>query len=528
MTNRVLFGMETEYAIGQGRPRPAWDLPRVARVLLDAVRSGRHPYLPDGNGGMGVFLANGARLYLDCGCHPEFATPECDDPWQVVGYARAGDLLLEELLRDARHATPMAEAAVLFRSSVDYSRVGATWGCHESYLHACDPRILPDHMTPHLVSRMIYAGAGGFHPMAPGLEFTLSPRAWLLSTATAGGSTSQRGIFHLKDEPLAGHPWHRMHVISGESLCSPRAGVLKVGTTALVLAIVDAGWRSGVQLASSVEALRTIAADPTCRATVRLADGRRVSAVEVQRYYLRQVEDFHRRGRLPEWAGVLCAMWRETLDAIERGDWTRLRDLDWVLKLELYRDRARRHGCDWDSLRPWSRVMRRLERAALRLFIEPGPARADVLAEHPGFHRALDRLSPLMRAAGVAWSDARTLFRLRHELLEADLRFGQLGSEGVFNELARLGHVSLDAGRQLEDPRWLMDRPPPRGRARVRGEAVRALWSQGDVVGYRAEWSGISELGTFRHLDLRDPFCERAEWSVPVARLADRAPAVGA
>lgn len=529
MTGRILLGMETEYALGVDGARKVWDLRRVADALLTMARSNGRAYLPEEGGGHGVFLANGARLYLDRGHHPEFATPECADPWQVVAYARAGELLLQDLLADAERLTPMAGASVLFRCSVDYSRLGSTWGCHESYLHACDPRFLPDHLLPHLVSRVIYAGAGGFHPLRPGLEFTLSPRAWLLPESVSANSTNARGIFHTKDESLGGRQWHRMHVIGGESLCSDRASVLKLGTTALVLAAVDAGWRPGsaVRLASPVEALREIAADPMCQATARLADGRRLTAIELQRFYLGQIEDWRKRGRLPEWARDLCELWRTTLDALETMDGSRLRGLDWVVKLELYRERTRQRGLDWDALPVWSGVMRRLERTAARLFHERGPQVADLLQDDSPFQKEVDRVTPLVRAGGMGWTDARALFRLRHELLEADLRFGQLGPRGVYNGLQRLGLVGAGAGRPIPEPRPLVDEPPAHGRARVRGNAVREIWSRGEAVNYRAAWTRVIEAGSGRCLDLTDPFCEGAAWIGPaeiaalVARVAE-------
>lgn len=517
MTRRLLLGMETEYAVGPGVRHEGWDRHRVVDALFTALRASGHAWVPDETGGQGVFLANGARLYLDRGCHPEYATPECEDPRQVVACARAGELLLQELLALAARVTPMAGATVLLRAAVDYSRLGASWGCHESYLHRCDPLILPDHLLPHLVSRVIFAGAGGFQPLGPGLDFTLSPRAWLLTEPVSNNSTSARGIFHTKDERLSGGAWHRMHVICGESLCSDLASVLKLGTTALVLATVESGWRPGfqIQLASPVDALRLIATDPTCRARVHLTSGRRVTAVELQRRYLDAVEACHREGRLPEWADDLCGLWRHTLDALERGDPAGLRGLDWSVKLELYREQTRRHGFDWSALPAWGEVIRRLERAAERLAPGGSADISEALRNPSPFWKEMDRLTPLLREAGITWADARALSRLRHELLETDLRFGQVGPAGIFNQLAARGVLRSEPGRSIPDPRPMVDEPPAGGRARLRGHAVQEVWASGDARRHRAQWTGVTDLGSGRTLDLSDPFGERAAWIGP-------------
>jgi hypothetical protein len=517
MTARSLFGMETEYALRRGTAPGPWDRDRVCQALQHAVRLSSRPSLPEASAGLGCFLANGARFYIDRGGHPEYATPECEDPWQATACAQAGDLLLEELLAEATPISPMAANTVVFRSNVDYSRRGVTWGCHESYLHTIPSDILPDHLLPHLATRIIYAGAGGFHPTAPGIEFTLSPRAWLLTAAVTPHSTSERGIIHLKHEPLAGMHWQRLHLICGESLCSDRAAVLKLGTTALVLAAINAGAQPArtLRLADPVEALRTIAADMTLSATVRLADGRQATALEMQRSLLAMVEHHRRRGALPSWARDLCGLWRETLDGLERRDQGILRQLDWSLKLEIFRRWIRRKGIDARVLEVWCGAIRRLERVALRIFEGSPLAVEDLLANQGRFYKELDRLSPVIRHAGVEWHQARELIRLRHELLEADLRFGQVTPAGVFAELRRCGFAGGNAGRPLPDPKTLVDEPPPGGRAEVRGREIRALWERGLRSGYRADWYRLHGPPAHARFEMADPFCTRGAWIGP-------------
>lgn len=524
-----LLGMETEYALARHEPLPAWSPSRVADALIPVLQVSGHPWLPDEHGGRGAFLASGARFYIDRGSHPEYATPECDNPWDVVGHARAGELLLLELLVLADQVTPSAPGTVVLRSAVDYGRRGATWGCHESYLHRADPMILPDQLVPHLVSRVVFAGAGGFKPVGPGLEFTLSPRAWMLTHDVSPHTTGDRGIYHTKDETLSGAGWHRMHVIAGESLCSDLASVLKLGTTALVLAAVEAGRRPGheVRLAAPLEALRLYASDPACQGRAPLRDGRRISALAIQRLYLGHVESCLGDTRLPEWAPDLCSAWRRVLDGLERGDREILRALDWPLKLEIYREHARRLGFDWERLPAWTSAMHSLERAAVRVTRDGDTWRTARLG-HPFIWRELRRLSPVLHRAGFAWSDTESFARLRHQLLEADLRFGQVGPHGIYQQLAARGLLPPGAGRAIPDPRGLVDQPPP-GRARVRGETVRTVWQRGEAHRYRAGWSSVTEVATGRVLDLSDPHGAAASWVGPaeVAAMVAQVAAAG-
>src|SRR5262249_19171785 len=149
---------------------------------------------------------------------------------------------------------PGVAQVVLARSNVCYATWN-TWGCHESYGHRALPASLPPQIIPHLVSRITFTGAGGFNSLSPGLEFLLSPRVAHLDTAVSDYSTHSRGIFHTKDETLTTTGQHRLHIICGESLCSQTALWLKVGTTALVMALIDGGVKpgEGVQLPDPVQ-----------------------------------------------------------------------------------------------------------------------------------------------------------------------------------------------------------------------------------------------------------------------------------
>src|SRR5437667_213953 len=186
------MGIETEYGISAifssclGFSQEA-----LVNKLIEMARE-RLVHLPDVASGM--YLENGSRFYLDYGNHPELGTPECANPWDLVRYTLAGERILAGLAEEIEHRLP-GTRVMLFKSNVDYSGSLVTWGCHESYMHRAAPYSLSDDIVPHLVSRIIYTGAGGFNSLSNGLEFTLSPRVPHLANVVSNNSTSDRGIF---------------------------------------------------------------------------------------------------------------------------------------------------------------------------------------------------------------------------------------------------------------------------------------------------------------------------------------------
>ncbi|MGE0553214.1 MAG: proteasome accessory factor PafA2 family protein [Gemmatimonadales bacterium] len=520
----MLMGAETEYAIaGLDRVGRGLDLSGAAQALVGEAR--RHRYLPSLRGSA-LFLENGGCFYVDRGNHPEYATPECRDPWQLARYVRAGDRFLEGLAAGAMARHPTIRQLTVHRANVHYRAPDAVWGSHESYLSRLDPRAIGSHLIPHLVSRIVFAGAGGFVPGPTGLLFTLSPRAWSLGKEVSGGSTHERGIVHLRDETHSRGPYHRIHVIAGESLCSERAAVLRYGSTALVIAAANLGAEptAGLALADSVGALRAIAADPTCSATVELdRTGERLTAVEIQRRILGRIEGA--LGGLPGWAVPLAELWRAELDRIERAAPDLHQTLDWALKLQLFRRRATGR-LSWDSVQAWAAQSERTgaecRRGAGPLMASLPFDRLAALAQGGEQGKVADSLvRPAAHAVvmlealtecGLASDDLEALGALRAELHEIDFRFGQLGGEGIYQQLAASGLV---AGVGLGDVEAAVSAPPPDTRARFRGEAVTHLGANPGALGSSAEWTHVRRKPDGRVLDLRDPFPGEPTWDDP-------------
>ena len=459
-----LMGVETEYAFTAFRRNGTVADLHETLARIEALAEERLAHLP-AKGQRGFFLENGARFYRDYGghdAHQEFATPECPNPWDVVRYILAGEHILFGLSRELALRDPTLGEGIYFKHNIDYSGHGTSWGCHESYLTRTPVAELPSHLVPHLVSRLIYTGAGGFNPFSRKTEFLVSPRVAHLSHLLSPGSEHSRPIFHTRDEPLSAPGYHRLHVICGESLCSHTAMWLRSGTTALVTAMVDGGLRPGsdVALDSPVVAMRTFARDPYCRATALLKDGRSCRALDIQRHYLALAETHLEAEFMPPWANQVCQSWREILDRLDQGAPESVAfTLDWAIKYALYRDRSRRRGLDLEC---------------------PDPGTA-----------------------------ARKSNALREELFELDLRFGQLGDRGVFTRLDQAG-VLQHRFPGVDNIEHAIAHPPNLGRAWARGRAVGRLSRQATHAS--CDWQGVWDHQTKRFLDLTDPFSQTERW----------------
>src|SRR5437763_11269502 len=320
--DRRIFGLENEYGVtctlrGQRRLSPD----EVARYLFRRVVSwGRSS---------NVFLENGARLYLDVGSHPEYATPECDSIYDLVVHDKAGERILEQLLQFAEQR--LREEGIrgviyLFKNNTDSA--GNSYGCHENYLTSRrdDFGHYAEVLIPFLVSRQIYAGAGKVLQTARGAMFSMSQRAEHIWEGVSSATTRSRPIINTRDEPHAdAERYRRLHVIVGDSNMSEVTTLLKVGSANLVLEMIEQGVQfRDFSLDNPIRAIREISHDLTGRRPVRLAGGREASALDIQReYYARAAEHVARRSPDPI-AERVIELWGRTLDSIEAGDLSKI------------------------------------------------------------------------------------------------------------------------------------------------------------------------------------------------------------
>src|SRR6202163_2340447 len=340
--DRRIFGLENEYGVtctfrGQRRLSPD----EVARYLFRRVVSwGRSS---------NVFLRNGARLYLDVGSHPEYATPECDNVVDLVAHDKAGERILEGLLVDADRRLReegIAGDIYLFKNNTDSA--GNSYGCHENYLTSRrdDFAHYTEVLIPFLVSRQIFAGAGKVLQTARGAVFCLSQRAEHIWEGVSSATTRSRPIINTRDEPHAdAERFRRLHVIVGDSNMSEYATFLKVGATSIILRMLEedaAPWRD-LTLENPIRAIREISHDITCRRKVRLANGRELSAVEMQSEYLERALQFAKRRGLSPLEEQALAMWEHVMTHLERDPLDLRTEVDWVIKYHLIEAYRKKH-----------------------------------------------------------------------------------------------------------------------------------------------------------------------------------------
>jgi len=337
---RRIYGIENEYGVtctlrGQRRLSPD----EVARYLFRRVVSwGRSS---------NVFLENGARLYLDVGSHPEYATPECDSIYDVVVHDKAGERILEGLVASAEER--LAEEGIrgeiyLFKNNTDSA--GNSYGCHENYLvgrHGDFQRVV-DTLIPFLVTRQIFTGAGKLLQTARGTVYSIAQRAEHIWEGVSSATTRSRPIINTRDEPHAdAERYRRLHVIAGDSNMSEYATYVKLGTVAALLQMIedDVVFRD-LSLENPIRAIREISHDVSCRRKIRLANGRELSALDIQWEYLDRAIRYSRSPGFPAAVQQAVEMWEHLLSGLEKDPMTLEREVDWVAKYRLIdRYRAR-------------------------------------------------------------------------------------------------------------------------------------------------------------------------------------------
>lgn len=347
--DRRIFGIETEFGIAYSAPgsRPL-SPEEVARYLFRKVVSwGRSS---------NVFLPNGSRLYLDVGSHPEYATAECDGLEQLIAHDRAGELILHDLVMEAQSRLTLegyAGKIFLFKNNVDSA--GNSYGSHENYLitRRGEFNRVADILIPFLVTRQLIAGAGKVLGPQQGGHFAFSQRADHIWEGVSSATTRSRPIINTRDEPHAdAELYRRLHVIVGDSNMSETTTMLKVGTVDLLLRMIEAGTiMTDMRMENPIRSIREISHDLTGKHAVKMADGRTMNAIDIQRHYLEKVAGFVRsHGAHNELVPRIMELWERTLDAIESQNYEAIdTEIDWAIKLKLLGAYAARHDVDLGS-----------------------------------------------------------------------------------------------------------------------------------------------------------------------------------
>lgn len=510
-TGKLLFGMEVEFGFSAIDDEGEQIDPNTALGFLFPLCAEKFVHL-DGRGPHYLHLTNGSLLYPDVG-HPEFATAETLSPESLLQAVRAGEAMLTDAAKELETQDGIA-ATSLYRSNVDYSAIGTTWGCHESYLSRRRPDEYAEEVVDHLVSRIIYSGAGGFNNQSRSAVFALSPRVFHLNAKIGNDGRGKRAIFSLRDESLSTGNYHRVHLICGEANCSELSTYLKVGTTALVLAMADAGvdfGRNRRRVTDPINAIGLISRDPECRATVHCVDGARRSALDIQRNYLELAERHIDAPFMPVWAEEVCAKWRSVLDDLSEPE-KLVGSLDWPTKLAIFKKYvSTKSNLTWELLEVLSSVTTSAANL-LRMDAESG-GRVDVsiikrvLRGEGPRTRIVKNLTRTLQTHGLDWDGLDAFQDLRDGLCELDMRYGQLHPQGIYLDLEEAGEIR---GRMLDRSRIeaAIDRAPDEGRARVRGDWVRKLAGKDEI--FHCDWTRI--VGRSGYLSLGDPFLTQARW----------------
>lgn len=359
---RRIMGVETEYGItnvmdSARRLGPDEISRQLFAPIVEEFRSSN------------IYTSNGSRLYLDVGAHPEIATAECDSLHQLIAYDRAGDVTVHDLAEKAE--TVLAERGVggrvyLLKNNTD--SMGNSYGCHENYLVSRDIplKALGAQLLPFLVTRQLICGAGKISIPTKGAPnenfpagYTMSQRADHVWEGVSSATTRSRPIINTRDEPHADSgKYRRLHVIVGDSNMSEVTTALKVGTTLLVLEMIEAGEKlPDFEIANEIRSIREIARDFTGTEPVKLRSGATASPLDIQRALHEAASEWLTKRPEPDysdegWRGTpneqmrpIVELWGKVLDCFETGNFTPVsRDIDWVIKKTLLDRMAERGG----------------------------------------------------------------------------------------------------------------------------------------------------------------------------------------
>src|SRR5947209_11838592 len=280
-----------------------------------------------------LVLSNGARFYNDH-AHPEYSTPECTTLRQIIAQDKAGERILAECARRRNQKLPSANEVRLYKNNTDF--FGHSYGCHDNYLVSREvawDRIVAG-ILPFLITRQIFAGAGKMGTEAesasgePG-AFQISQRADFFSVLVSIDTMNRGPLINTRDEPhVDASRYRRFHVILGDSNMSEWATAMKIGTTSLILDLIERGEAPQLEIAQPVDANKSISRDQTYDWIIELKDGRKISAIDVQRVYLRaaagiegESADEDRQLILREWENVLNDLERDPMTTRDRVDW---------------------------------------------------------------------------------------------------------------------------------------------------------------------------------------------------------------
>jgi proteasome accessory factor A len=444
-----------------------------------------------------LMLANGARYYIDH-AHPEYSTPECLSPRVLVAADKAGERILAACQQRINQVgvLPLDQQIRVYKNNSDYK--DSSYGCHENYLLSAEffqrlqqPKVHPGFraLLPFLVTRTIVCGAGkiGAENSTVPTGFQLSQRADFFESLIGLQTTAHRPLFNTRDEPHADEQrLRRLHVIPGDANMAEFSTYLKVGTTQLLLHMLEDNFIKGeLVLHSPIDAMRAVSRDLTFTLPLELADGRKMTALEIQEWYLdlayRYLEE---RGGSDEQYAVLEA-WDDVLSMLP-DEWEKLATrLDWAIKRRFLERSVQAQGTDWETIAAWQAVIERAEQ---------GEVARSLAQQHK-----------------LAWADFQRQRDLYFALRRLDLQYHDIRSDASQGEIGLFYHLQQRGAIERlvtdEEIAHLISSPPPETRAWFRGQCIGRFADQ--VVA--ADWNRLTfaqshmPFHSHNQLELSDP-----------------------
>ncbi len=346
---RRIFGLENEYGlIFSPNNKKSIPMERILEYIFERII--------DENIYPNTFLINGARFYLDIGCHPEYATPECDNIFELIAHDKAGEYLIEscisigeERLEDVGYIGNLS----IFKNNSD--SIGNTYGCHENYLieRRRDFLRFSKQLIPFFVTRQIFTGSGKIVKGNGCIHYYISQRSQYIQREISSSTTSLRSIINTRDEPHA-DPWkyRRLHIIIGDSNMSEYSTYLKVGTTLLILDMIEDGVHiKNLDIENPVAAIKDISYDISLKRKIKLADGRELTAIEIQKEYLESAYRYYLKRGMDSVIEDILNSWEYVISKLEKDPMELSQEIDWVIKLNFILSYMERKGCSWNDPR---------------------------------------------------------------------------------------------------------------------------------------------------------------------------------
>lgn len=524
MKDRI-YGLETEYALihNSDNKERILDKGKIFNLLDDALtkryktQSGFSEKSELIELKEGRFIENGARFYYDTG-HAEWAAPECRSIKDAVIFDKAGERILEELI-------PLAEEKMrnigcngkilIIKNNVDH--IGGTYGCHENYLlqrniNLMKNKTMLNYLITFLVTRQIFSGAGKVGiseeivSATHTIPYQISQRADFIYCETSDFTAREpdtRAIIDTRDEPLADEDrYRRLHLILGDSNISDWSNFLKLGTTGIVLQMIEDNYLNrDFVLANPIASIKEISYNPTCKIELLLKNGSYLTPVAIQKRYLQMAKDYSSHQRLNQENLQVIEMWEEVLNKLEEDPNLLATKIDWVIKRRLLDQYISEQKTTWDEVGKWNYVITKTKKVI-------GERSEKEITDIKTFFRKslpekLSSLEEYMRIKGLDWKDYFHQLNVYYGLRERDIRYHDINTQnGLFYLLLNAGLVDrLFNANEIE---YGKHNPPSNTRANIRGKIIKKASEQNMKV--LVDWAKIGLDGSDRIIEIKDPF----------------------